>query len=68
MNALAKLYYRDRPGGYCADQARYWRWQVTYPDGSGFEVRTLPEATYAEALTLWPGAALEPLADDVEAA
>lgn len=49
-------------------EARYWRWMVRYPDGDGFEARTLPEATYAEALTLWPGAAIQPLADDSEAA
>ena len=51
---------RQQPG------SAYWRFRLNYPDGSNFEVRTLPEATVAEAVLLWPGATIEPLTDDLE--
>lgn len=44
-----------------ADGARHWRFQATWTDGSRCELRTLPEATVAEAGELWPTADLEPL-------
>lgn len=43
---------------------RFWRFDVRYPDGSGFEARTLPEATEAEARELWPGASVRALEAD----
>jgi len=51
---------RQQPG------SAYWRFRLNYTDGSSFEVRTLPEATVAEAILLWPGAIVEPLPDDLE--
>lgn len=42
---------------------RYWRFLVTYPDGRREEIRTLPEATFAEALRLWPKVQIEPIAE-----
>ena len=51
------------PSSEMRDEIRYWRWLVRYPDGSGFEARTLPIATRAEARKLWPGAQVESLPD-----
>lgn len=34
----------------------FWRFDVQYPNGTAFDVRTLPEATESEARNLWPGA------------
>lgn len=47
-------------------EVRHWRFRLNYLDGSSGEVRTLPEATVAEATLLWPGAIVEPLPDDLE--
>jgi hypothetical protein len=44
---------------------RHWRFRLEHPDGTVQEVRTLPEATYAEAVKLWPGAVITPLPDDL---
>jgi hypothetical protein len=46
-----------------ANDATSFRWRVGV-GGRDFEVRTLPEATAAEMLALYPGADIEPLPDD----
>ena len=47
------------------DVARY-RWRVTLPGGSPFEVCALPELTRAEMAALYPGTTLEPLPDALD--
>jgi hypothetical protein len=45
------------------DESAYYRWRVTLPDGTPFEVCCLPSTTAAEMRALYPGAALKPLSD-----
>lgn len=45
---------------------KFRRFQVNYADGVAFEARTLPEATQAEAMQLWPGAQIQPLPEDAK--
>ena len=39
----------------------HYRWRVTIPDGSTFEVCCLPELAAVDMGELYPGTALEPL-------
>lgn len=41
--------------------SRHWSFRITPEDAAPFEVRTLPEATLAEARELWPGTVVEAL-------
>lgn len=45
------------------DLARHWRFHVSPKGEKPYVVCTLPMATLAEARSLWPGAAVEPLQD-----
>jgi hypothetical protein len=46
-----------------ADDAPHYRWRVTLPDGTPFEVCCLPETTAAEMRAVYAGATVAPLPD-----
>src|SRR5690349_6666750 len=46
----------------------HYRWRVTLPDGTPFEVCCLPETSAAEMRTLYAGARVESLPDSAVAA
>jgi hypothetical protein len=45
-------------------QGTSWRWRITQPDGTLFEIYELPEPTQAMVERSFPGAAVTPIPDN----